>query len=317
MNSFVFVTYHGTILSVSPDGKLVHGPRATTEPNLVFDREGRITSAPAHTKLHDVGTSVSIGSGGKFALKKDEDFVCAMPQGTTGVRRVMNSWEIFTPVPTAALIGKDTNEYSIAFKRRAFHIPKTVHQTYKTEKLPSEVNHINCSLKQDNLDWNFVLWTDKHMHDFIYEYYGWDILKLYLRINPRYGAARADLWRYLCIYQLGGVYLDIKSTASAPLSHIIKEDDQYVLCQWDHQFEDERFHRSGMWPELSHIPGGEFQQWHIISTAGHPFLERVINDVINNIQAYDERFDGYGKKATLRVTGPIAYTLAINRIIMN
>ena len=49
--------------------------------------------------------------------------------------------------------------------------------------------------------------------NYIRREYGESILSCYLRIDPVYGAARADLFRYLLLYRTGGVYLDIKSAA--------------------------------------------------------------------------------------------------------
>ena len=63
------------------------------------------------------------------------------------------------------------------------------------------------------------------------------------------------------------------------------------------------------------MPGGEYQQWHVIGSPGHPFLEQVIIRVLKGIHTYDENTDGVGPSATLRVTGPIAYTLAINSVL--
>jgi hypothetical protein len=67
----------------------------------------------------------------------------------------------------------------------------------------------------------------------------------------------------------------------------------------------------GLHRELEHIPGGEFQQWHIIAAPGHPFLKAVIETVLRNIDRYQPWFDGTGREGIFRLTGPIAYTLAI------
>ena len=44
---------------------------------------------------------------------------------------------------------------------------------------------------------------------------------------------------------------------------------------------------------------------------GHPFLKAVIENVLRNIECYNPLLHRVGGKAVLRVTGPIAYTLAI------
>lgn len=166
-------------------------------------------------------------------------------------------------------------------------------------------------LKEANPDWEYIYWSEKDRLDFIYEYYGWRILKYYLSINPRYGAARADFFRYLCIYQCGGVYLDMKSSCVNPLNSAINENDNFILSQWDSKY-DEKYNGWGRGIDINHIPGGEFCQWFIICTHGHPLMKRVIENIIFNIINYDEDIHGVGREATFRITGPYAYTRAIS-----
>lgn len=196
---------------------------------------------------------------------------------------------------------------------RQRRIPKIIHQTYETADIPDVLTDGIDRLRSSNPDWQYNYYSGKDCHDFIYEYYGWDVLKTYLSLNPRYGAARADLFRYLVIYHFGGVYLDIKSGTLVPLSDIIQPTDDYLLSQWQNR-PGQQFFRWGLHPELTDTVGGEYQNWHIISSPGHPFLEVVIEKVLRNIRCYDEITDGVGFMAALRTTGPIAYTLAIESV---
>nr|WP_269448902.1 glycosyltransferase [Acetobacter malorum] len=180
--------------------------------------------------------------------------------------------------------------------------------------MPDEFHKNVEKLRINNRDWNYIYWNAKKRHDFIYDYYGWDVLKCYLSINQRYGAARADFFRYLCIYQLGGVYLDLKSGCDVPLSNIVRSDDQYLLSQW-HNGVGESAEGYGLGPEVAIVPKGEYQQWHIIAAAGHPFLKHVISNVLTRIRKYSENFYGTGKLSVLRVTGPYVYTMSIYEIL--
>ena len=51
---------------------------------------------------------------------------------------------------------------------------------------------------------------------------------------------------------------------------------------------------------------GEIQQWFLISAPQHPLWDEVLYDVVENIENYDEKVDGVGKFAVLKITGPIA-----------
>ncbi len=194
-------------------------------------------------------------------------------------------------------------------------IPRLLHQTWSdANQLPEEIRLSIERLRKLNPEWSYKLYTDSDVETLIGECYGPAILAAYRSICPSYGAARADLFRYLCIYHHGGVYLDIKSTVDRPLAEIIRPDDQYLLAQWDQTPESP--HRGwGVHPALAGIPNGEYQQWHVIASPGHPFLRRAILKVLSNLQHYWPRRKTTGQKGVLAMTGPIAYTLAIQPIL--
>lgn len=194
------------------------------------------------------------------------------------------------------------------------NIPKIIHQTYKTRNLPQELEINVIQLKQKNPGWEYRFYNDSDIIQFISIFYGPDILTYYEKINPNYGAARADLFRYLLLYKYGGVYLDIKSTLSKPIDEILQSGDQYLLANWANE-QDEEHEGWGLYKELSTVAGGEFQQWHIIAVPGHPFLRAVIDSVLTNIDCYKPWLHGTGRRGVLCVTGPIAYTLAIYPIL--
>jgi mannosyltransferase OCH1-like enzyme len=193
------------------------------------------------------------------------------------------------------------------------HIPKLLHQTFPRRTLPPPLSDNCARLRNDNQDWPYFLYDDEDIEDFIATEYGQQVLSSYLRISPAYGAARADLFRYLLMYQKGGAYIDIKSSCSKPLSQLLTLDEGFVLSKWGNTRE-EFLQGAGLHPELAAFPGGEFQQWHIICVPQHPFLAAVIDRVLANISEYRPWRAGVGRTGVLRVTGPIAYTLAIEPI---
>jgi glycosyltransferase involved in cell wall biosynthesis len=110
---------------------------------------------------------------------------------------------------------------------------------------------------------------------------------------------------------MGGVYLDAKSTIDMPLRDTLLADDAYLLSHWRNGL-GEPYEGWGMYSECG--PRGEFQQWHVIAEPKHPFLKSVIEKVLSNIESYSAHPYNIGKIGVLRMTGPIAYTTAINDI---
>lgn len=193
-------------------------------------------------------------------------------------------------------------------------VPRIIHQCVFQgwESISPEIRSEIGALRARNPDWDYRFYDAAAAEKFIADAYGPDILALYLAIDPRYYAARADLFRYLVCYHTGGVYLDCKSTALLPLDQVIRQDDVFLLAQWpehrDKPAEDSNF------KEFRHIQGGAYLQWLIVSAPGHPFLRAVLERVLEGIRAYRVFEMGVGRDAVFRLTGPIAYTLAIHPI---
>lgn len=210
---------------------------------------------------------------------------------------------------------KTTQDIEVPEARVHAGIPHNlIHIVPSHEGLSDEFRHNLHELAQANPQWRQTVFSDEEAERFVAQHYGARYTDALARIDPAYGPARSDLMRYLIMYKLGGVYLDTKSGLDRPLSQIVREDDQFIVSQWQNgpggKHEDVGFH-----PELGHVPQGEYQNWVIVTRPGHPFLAAVIDAVLENIERYAVRRFGTGKNGVLRVTGPIAYTLAIHPLL--
>ena len=198
-------------------------------------------------------------------------------------------------------------------------IPKIIHQTYRSKELPPEIFEIVEGFKSLNPDWEYRFYTDEDILDYIQKNFDETILTAYLKINPVYGAAKADLFRYLVLYKEGGVYVDIKSTCIYPLNDVIRSDDQFIVTQWQNDL-GKKDESTGLFLYLTEdlkIKNGEYQQWFIIAEKNSPVMKHVVDTIVSNIlnyRAWDYKFHSYGKRGVLFVTGPIAYTKAIHSV---
>jgi mannosyltransferase OCH1-like enzyme len=190
-------------------------------------------------------------------------------------------------------------------------IQKNIHQTIsELKKAPPEIIKNIEFIKNNNPTWNYKIYEDDEVWSFLESNLSQNDVALLKKINPKYGVAIADIFRYVVVYSKGGVYLDIKSTCVKKLDDIIRDEDSFLISQWQNRL-GEIHSGAGLYPELARIPGGEFQQWHVISRSKHPFLEEVINRVLFNIKHYNKTLMGVGKIGVLRLTGPIIYTQTI------
>lgn len=189
-------------------------------------------------------------------------------------------------------------------------IPRNVYQIYLSGVLPEKLSFSREVMQNENPDWKFHLFDKDDIYSFVGMKFGRGMVAEIDKIRPEYAAARVDLLRYLLIYATGGVYLDIKSRFVGRISSKILPDDEYILAQWRNGIDAEHA-GFGLHRDLRNVPGGEFQQWHVIARPSHPFLAAVIDLVLRNIREYSTWSFGVGRIGVQRVTGPIAYTKAI------
>ena len=116
-------------------------------------------------------------------------------------------------------------------------IPKIIWQTMKTNKVPVFMKNYADSWINLNPEYEYRFHDDDDIINFLItdfpEYLdGYRILK--------YGASKADLWRYLIIYKYGGVYADMDCRCITPLREWIDPKAVFVtqlgtnkdICQW-------------------------------------------------------------------------------------
>jgi mannosyltransferase OCH1-like enzyme len=193
-------------------------------------------------------------------------------------------------------------------------IPRIIHQVHPTGHLRPALAQNTKKIRDLNPGWRYELYDDSRMFEYVQAEYG-EAMTAYLhRIDPRYGAARADLFRYLLMYRTGGLYLDIKSGITHSLDECIRANDTFLLSKWRNS-PGEAHAGFGLHKDLRNVPGGEYQQWWLASAPGHPYMHAVIEAVLQNIDQYRPWRDGVGKSGVLRLTGPVAYTKAISAVL--
>ncbi|WP_442589792.1 glycosyltransferase family 32 protein [Pedobacter sp. AW31-3R] len=166
-------------------------------------------------------------------------------------------------------------------------IPKIIHQTFKTSGLPLITRWHISKFRKRNPEYAYEFYDDERIEQFIADEYNEEILQLYRKINI--GAAKADFFRYLILFKKGGIYLDIDSSISGKLKDFIQPNDSAIIS--------------------SEKNPGVFVQWALIFEANHPFLNRTIELVCENIRKNTYPHDVH------QMTGPSVYTKAIQECL--
>ena len=200
-------------------------------------------------------------------------------------------------------------------------IPKVLYRTWCDKNVKNcggrDLDNKTLEYTINNLgsSWEQIIYYDNDIKYFLETEFGKEhrITKAYFLINEKYGAARADLFRYLIIYKKGGLYLDMKSAViNSPFPEIPYDKDIWVST-WGGKINTHLF------PDT-----GEYHNWYIYARKGSPILKDIIEKVVDNIYELQNNPNTSIKHITtsenttsnkmlvLCTTGPIAFTTAIN-----
>lgn len=89
---------------------------------------------------------------------------------------------------------------------RTCSIPRIIHQTWKDENIPERWRASPAAWQRLHPGWTYILWTDAGIRRYVAE--RWPQLLAMHDAFP-HGIQRADMIRYLVLYDYGGVYSDL------------------------------------------------------------------------------------------------------------
>jgi len=100
----------------------------------------------------------------------------------------------------------------------AWRIPRVLHQTWKTSRVPAKMMEYMASWRRLHPDWTFEFWDDARNRELVNTHFP-QYLADYERMS---GIKRADVARIVMLYVQGGVYADIDVQAVRPLDELLE-----------------------------------------------------------------------------------------------
>ena len=135
-------------------------------------------------------------------------------------------------------------------------IPKIIHQTWiSQDSIPKAYKECVDSIKAKNADYEYRFYDDNDCIIFIENKFP-EFLNVYKFLTP---VEKADLFRYLIVYEYGGIYLDIDCYCVENFDSLIKDAEFVVGCE------------SGF--QVNSV--FKITQWAFASKAKHPILIEV------------------------------------------
>ena len=165
-------------------------------------------------------------------------------------------------------------------------IPKVLWQTWKSKRLEGKPALWHQTWVDQNPSFECKVCDDEECRAFVQMHFDKQILSIYDQLPLN--VMRADLWRYLVIFQNGGVYADMDTSCLEPIDRWLGDAEIVIGVE-------------GASPC--------FCQWTFASVSGHPVLEHVINEVCARVK--DVTSVNFDK--VLAMTGPFVFTKAVQK----
>ena len=180
------------------------------------------------------------------------------------------------------------------------HIPRVIYQTWVSKIVPIGIQIVRSRMLSRNPGYKVIMFDDADIDAYVSKHYsGSDTERAFRKLA---GAARADLWRYLVLYNNGGVYLDLDSEIVVSLDELIKDDDTAIIT------------REG----TRHF----MVQWMLIFGPRHPILKRVIELSVRSIldgpqvpEGVTLSIDSYQYHPILYQAGPPIFNRAVDDVV--
>ena len=222
---------------------------------------------------------------------------------TNGIRRLFNtnnSTIRYNNSKTTNITNKLAEQTNTSQKNNntnhSIIIPKIVHQEWKDENLPPNLQIMRNDCIRMNPDWEFKLWTKESNLELITNDYP-HLLNLYNSYNV--GIKRIDMIRYIYLHKYGGLYIDLDMACMKPFGSIFQEyTNKFIVVN---QFKNRREYTNAVMaspPQFDVLFDTIFQELphtknlHVIESAGGLFLQyHILSKTINKGKWVEMPFD--------------------------
>jgi mannosyltransferase OCH1-like enzyme len=169
-------------------------------------------------------------------------------------------------------------------------IPKIIHQIWSDVQmpLPDAFRQLGETWKRDYPDWEYILWDDQMMNDFIHTHYPQHVTSYE---SFPYNVQRWDVIRYLIMDKIGGMYVDCDFESIEPIDELVVDKTCCFAIEPD-------THRHVLREGTDNTI---FSNAMMLCSPGHFFIKRLIDSVMNG---YSNQFLENKWLHVLTTTGP-------------
>ena len=208
--------------------------------------------------------------------------------------------------PIEFITGPTIKEESAAF------IPRTVYQTWENLELGRRHRKSRAKFIELNPEFSFQVFDRSRRDQYMMEAWGHHpVHEIYTR--SLFGQMKADIFRYCILYDRGGFYFDISKGLSSPIRQLSPSQAREMVTVESNPWRSEFGEISPL--ALEATRGKLLLQWGFGFEARHVLLEKMIETIVGRFSEFVGKSFDSPKSAILRLTGPIAFTLALDAFL--
>jgi len=185
-------------------------------------------------------------------------------------------------------------------------IPHIIHQTWKSRNLSKEYQKYADSWKKFHPTWDYRFYDDAACLRLVQTHFP-QFLSKYIQLPTP--VMKADMFRYLVIYQYGGVYVDIDAEALKSLDDLlIGDDDMIVGVEIDfNNLTFAKFNPIYKSYYKKHGIDKQYVQYIFMATPKNPILYEIIENIHTKPTFNNAHLD------TFMQTGPALFSKIIHK----
>lgn len=209
--------------------------------------------------------------------------------------------------------------YSLSINKFVGSIESNFFQTWKDEFFDPETYTRLKNFRDGNLDFDFHFFDDNKMANYMKNIWAHHPISD-IFFKTQFGAAKADIWRYCILYDMGGIYLDIDAALNFRLSSIptglnelISFESNSILRNISFDFKEDIWFLENFDSVRNFLihPENLVLNWCMIFKSKHPVLKTCIDLICLNADNFrGKRFPNM-LNAVIHFTGPHVLTKAI------
>ena len=211
------------------------------------------------------------------------------------------------PMLTTSPVSEPTVSYSAQTL-----IPQVVYQTWETLQLGRRHYSSRSKFISLNPEFRFEVFDRNCRDAYMQERWGHHVIyDVYTR--ALFGPMKADIFRYCILFDRGGYYFDISKGLSIPIRELVSPESSELLTVEGNEWPSDL---GSLHPNVLNVTEGKLLlQWGFGAIQGHELFGEMIRLISNNYVDFEGRTFDNPKDAILRLTGPIAFTKALESLL--